>query len=73
MGKPKAPRPVADNEARAVARTIRVSPQKLNLVAAMIRGKKVQAALHAARSRRCSHAAPSEPGSTRRRSSTIVS
>ncbi|MCB1452545.1 MAG: 50S ribosomal protein L22 [Rhizobiaceae bacterium] len=46
MGKPKAPRPVADNEARAVARTIRVSPQKLNLVAAMIRGKKVQAALH---------------------------
>ncbi len=46
MGKPKAPRPVAENEARAVARTIRVSPQKLNLVAAMIRGKKVQAALH---------------------------
>ena len=46
MGKPKSPRPVADNEARAVARTIRVSPQKLNLVAAMIRGKKVQAALH---------------------------
>ncbi|WP_127523784.1 50S ribosomal protein L22 [Mesorhizobium sp. Z1-4] len=46
MGKPKTPRPVADNEARAVARTIRVSPQKLNLVAAMIRGKKVQAALH---------------------------
>jgi large subunit ribosomal protein L22 len=46
MGKPKAPRPVADNEARAVARTIRVSPQKLNLVAAMIRGKKVQAALN---------------------------
>ncbi|MBO6901715.1 MAG: 50S ribosomal protein L22 [Rhizobiaceae bacterium] len=46
MGKPKTPRPVAENEARAVARTIRVSPQKLNLVAAMIRGKKVQAALH---------------------------
>ncbi len=46
MGKPKSPRPVAENEARAVARTIRVSPQKLNLVAAMIRGKKVQAALH---------------------------
>ncbi len=45
MGKPKAPRRLADNEARAVARTIRVSPQKLNLVAAMIRGKKVAAAL----------------------------
>lgn len=46
MGKPKAPRPVAENEARAVLRTIRVSPQKLNLVAAMIRGKKVAAALN---------------------------
>jgi large subunit ribosomal protein L22 len=46
MGKPKAPRPVADNEARAVLRTIRVSPQKLNLVAALIRGKKVAAALN---------------------------
>ena len=46
MGKPKAPRPVADNEARAVTRTIRVSPQKLNLVAALIRGKKVAAALN---------------------------
>jgi len=45
MGKPKAPRPVADNEARAVLRTIRVSPQKLNLVAALIRGKKVGSAL----------------------------
>ena len=45
MGKPKAPRPVADNEARAVARTIRVSPQKLNLVAAMIRGKSAEKAL----------------------------
>lgn len=45
MGKPKAPRRLADNEARAVTKTIRVSPQKLNLVAAMIRGKKVSAAL----------------------------
>lgn len=45
MGKPKAPRRLADNEARAVTRTIRVSPQKLNLVAALIRGKKVGAAL----------------------------
>ena len=46
MGKPKAPRRLADNEARAVLRTIRISPQKLNLVAALIRGKKVQAALN---------------------------
>ena len=46
MGKPKAPRRLADNEARAVLRTIRVSPQKLNLVAAMIRGKKVNIALN---------------------------
>ena len=45
MGKAKAPRRLADNEARAVLRTIRISPQKLNLVAAMIRGKKVAAAL----------------------------
>ncbi|MGY6709873.1 MAG: 50S ribosomal protein L22 [Rhizobiaceae bacterium] len=45
MGKAKAPRRLADNEARAVARTIRVSPQKLNLVAAMIRGKPVANAL----------------------------
>ena len=45
MGKAKAPRRLADNEARAVLRTIRVSPQKLNLVAAMIRGKKVATAL----------------------------
>jgi large subunit ribosomal protein L22 len=45
MGKPKASRPVADNEARAVARMLRVSPQKLNLVAALIRGKKAARAL----------------------------
>ena len=45
MGKPKLERQLKDTEARAVARTIRVSPQKLNLVAAMIRGKKVAAAL----------------------------
>ena len=45
MGKAKAPRQLKDNEAKAVARTLRVSPQKLNLVAAMIRGKKVNAAL----------------------------
>ena len=45
MGKPKSPRALADNEAKAVNRMLRVSPQKLNLVAGMIRGKKVEAAL----------------------------
>ena len=45
MGKPKRERTLADNEAKAVTRNIRVSPQKLNLVAALIRGKKVNAAL----------------------------
>lgn len=45
MGKAKAPRRLADNEARAVLRTVRVSPQKLNLVAATIRGKTVAEAL----------------------------
>lgn len=45
MSKPKAPRDLPDNEAKAVARLLRVSPQKLNLVAQMIRGKKVDAAL----------------------------
>ncbi len=45
MGKAKAPRRLADNEARAVLRTIRISPQKLNLVATLIRGKKVAVAL----------------------------
>lgn len=45
MGKAKHERVLKDNEAKAVARTIRVSPQKLNLVAQMIRGKKVESAL----------------------------
>ena len=45
MGMEKNPRRVADNEAMAVARMLKVSPQKLNLVAAMIRGKKVDKAL----------------------------
>ncbi|PPB80382.1 large subunit ribosomal protein L22 [Albidovulum inexpectatum] len=45
MSKEKNPRRVADNEAMAKARMLRVSPQKLNLVAAMIRGKKVEKAL----------------------------
>ena len=38
MGKPKTPRRLAENEARAVARNLRVSPQKINLVAGLIRG-----------------------------------
>src|SRR6056297_2553189 len=45
MGKDKNPRRVADNEAMAKLRSLRTSPQKLNLVAAMIRGKKVESAL----------------------------
>ena len=45
MGKEKNPRRVADNEAMAVLRMLRTSPQKLNLVAGMIRGKKVDKAL----------------------------
>lgn len=45
MGKAKVPRQLKDNEAKAVTRTIRVSPQKLNLVAEMIRGKRVNVAL----------------------------
>jgi len=45
MGKRKNPRRVAENEARAVHRMMRTSPIKLNQVAAMIRGKKVDKAL----------------------------
>ena len=45
MGKAATPRALPDNEAKAVARMLRVSPQKLNLVAQLIRGKKVATAL----------------------------
>jgi len=45
MGKPATPRALADNEASAFLRAIRISPQKLNLVAQMIRGKAAQTAL----------------------------
>ena len=45
MSKPKRERSLADNEAKAVARMLRISPQKLNLLAQLIRGKKVAAAL----------------------------
>ena len=45
MGKENNPRRVAENEAFAKTKMLRTSPQKLNLVAAMIRGKKVDKAL----------------------------
>ena len=45
MGKQATPRALPENEAKAVARMLRVSPQKLNLVAQLIRGKKVETAL----------------------------
>ena len=46
MSKPSAPRREADNEAKAVLRAIRVSPRKLDLVAATIRGKKAASAVN---------------------------
>ncbi|MGB1953689.1 MAG: 50S ribosomal protein L22 [Candidatus Puniceispirillum sp.] len=45
MGKQAKPRVLADSEAKTVVRNIRVSPQKLNLVAAMIRGMDVNKAI----------------------------
>jgi large subunit ribosomal protein L22 len=45
MSKEKNPPRLAENEAKAVARMLRVSPQKLNLLAQLIRGKKVDRAL----------------------------
>ena len=45
MGKASKPRALPENEARAVTRNLRVSPRKLNEVASIIRGKKVEAAL----------------------------
>ena len=45
MSKKKRERTLPDNECKAVARMLRVSPQKLNLVAQLIRGKKVSTAL----------------------------
>ena len=46
MSKPASPRKVGEKEALAVATTVRGSPQKLNLVAALIRGKKAGDALN---------------------------
>ena len=45
MSKEKRARALADNEAKAIAKMLRISPQKLNLVAGLIRGKKVASAL----------------------------
>src|SRR3954467_11659009 len=45
MGKAATPRALGETEAKAVVRNLRVSPQKLNLVAQLIRGKKVATAL----------------------------
>jgi large subunit ribosomal protein L22 len=45
MGKQKRERRLSENEAQAVVKNLRVSPQKLNLLAQMIRGKKVDTAL----------------------------
>src|SRR6201982_4141137 len=45
MSKPKRERSLPENEAKAIARMLRVSPQKLNLVAQLIRGRKASAAL----------------------------
>ena len=46
MGKEKNPRRVADNEAMSKLRMLKTSPQKLNLVAGLIRGKKADRALN---------------------------
>ncbi|MAK62354.1 MAG: 50S ribosomal protein L22 [Ponticaulis sp.] len=45
MGKPKAPPKQAENEARVVLRMLRISPQKLNLIAQSIRGLTAEKAL----------------------------
>ncbi len=45
MGKAKRERVLSESEAKAVARNLKISPQKLNLLAQLIRGKKVDTAL----------------------------
>jgi large subunit ribosomal protein L22 len=45
MGKSARERTLSENEAKAVSRMLRISPQKLNLVAQLIRGKKAASAL----------------------------
>ena len=45
MSKPKHERALSDQEAQAITRNIRVSPRELNLVAALIRGRRAQDAV----------------------------
>lgn len=45
MSKPKSPRALAETEAQAVARNVRVSPRKMDLAAGLIRGRKAQDAV----------------------------
>ena len=45
MGKSSKPRVLGENQAKAVTRSLRISPQKLNMIAASIRGKKAGTAL----------------------------
>ena len=45
MGKESRPRVLADNQAKAIGRNIRISPRKLNLAAGLIRGAKAQDAV----------------------------
>src|SRR5918993_171613 len=46
MGKPKREREIADNQAMAMARLLRTSPRKVNLVAQLIRGLRAEQALN---------------------------
>jgi large subunit ribosomal protein L22 len=46
MGKPKHERDLADHQAMAMARLLRTSPRKLNLLAQLIRGQKASDALN---------------------------
>ena len=45
MSKPKHPRSLADHQAEAILRNIRISPQKLNLVAGLIRNQPASTAV----------------------------
>ena len=45
MSKPKYPRALAETEAQAILRNVRVSPRKLNLVAGLIRNRSAQDAV----------------------------
>ena len=56
MGKSKAPPKQAANESRAVLRMLRVSPQKLNLLAQQVRGLPIQRAMDEMRFSRKRHA-----------------